>query len=178
MAKWKFIEDQLMSNSIQAAFQRANVYREEVAETDVRRETLRKSLANLLRRLATQYAVAVPADRHEQNIQKIADDLSSQFSNERLLANDRFRLGVAHKALNLYLKYLWCLGKIPTPPHCPFDDEIIAKLPLTDQQKKDLRWTKLDSLDGYRSLVNAAMEKIEQTGHGSLSDWELEEWGS
>jgi len=68
------------------------------------------------------------------------------------------------------------LDKIPTPPHCPFDDGIIGKLPLSAEQKRDLHWTALDSLDGYQTLVNAGLAKIEVTKHASLSDWELEEW--
>lgn len=170
MNKWKFVEDQLIANSIQGAFQRANVYRDGVPKDAARRKQLRTKLAALLRRLATQYVNPVASDRHNQNIAKIANDLTAEFGNQDLLLNNRFRIGIAQKALNLYLKYLWCLGRIPTPPHCPFDNGIIRKLNL------NLNWTELDSIDDYRTIVNAAREKIQQTGHGSLSDWELDAW--
>jgi hypothetical protein len=48
-----------------------------------------------------------------------------------------FRVGTAQKALNLYLKYLWCLGEIKTPPHCPFDRGIIQMLPVSERVKLD-----------------------------------------
>lgn len=46
-----------------------------------------------------------------------------------------FRIGSAQKALNLYRKYLWCLGYIPFPPHCPFDATIIDQLPVCQKIK-------------------------------------------
>ena len=180
MTKCEFIENELISSSIEDAFQvrreNARVYAHGVAEQDNRRKDLKSELAALLRRIGTQYVNTVIPNKHNQNIKKIADDLRTQFGNQNLLHNNRFRIGIAQKALNLYLKYLWCLGRIATPPHCPFDNGIIAKLPLTDDQKQRLKWTTLDSLADYQQLVNAAMQKIEQTGHRSLSDWELEEW--
>lgn len=176
MTKWEFVEDQMISNSILAALQRANVYADPVAYTDQNRKKLRDNLADLLRDFANQYKTSITSDKHKENIRKIADDLTARFRDKNLLRNDRFRIGIAQKALNLYLKYLWSLDKIARPPHCPFDFGIIAKLPLTDQQKKDLQWTELDSLDDYQALVDAGMEKIKVTGHASLADWELAEW--
>ncbi|MGA3199672.1 MAG: hypothetical protein ABSD89_09735 [Halobacteriota archaeon] len=174
--KWEFIESELMTASINAAFQRADVYADPKATTDHRRPVLREQLASSLRNLARQYSTAVSSKQHKLNIAAIADDLTRAFNGSGLLRADRFRIGIAQKALNLYLKYLWCLDKIMTPPHCPFDDGIIDELPLSEQQKKDLKWTALDSLDGYQTLVDAGLEKIKGTKHASLSDWELETW--
>jgi len=176
LLKWEFIESELMTASINAAFQRADVYADPKATTDPRRPVLREKLASLLRNLARQHSTAVSSKQHKLNIAAIADDLTRAFNGSGLLRADRFRIGIAQKALNLYLKYLWCLDKITTPPHCPFDDGIIEKLPLSEQQKKDLQWTALDSLDGYQTLVDAGLEKIKVTKHASLSEWELEAW--
>jgi len=176
MTKLEFLEDQLLANSIHAALQRANVYADPKAYTDQNRTTLRGKLAELLRDLAKQYRTAVTEDKHKENVGKIADDLTTAFGDKNLLRHDRFRIGIAQKALNLYLKYLWCLNKIGTPPHCPFDFRIIAKLPLTDQQRKCLQWTELDSLKDYQTLVDAGMKKIKETVHTSLAEWELTEW--
>ncbi len=176
MTKWEFIESELITASINAAFQRADVYADPKAYTDPRRPSLRDKLASLLRDLAAQYTSTVSSGQHKINVAKIATDLTEAFKDTDLLRGKRFRIGIAQKALNLYLKYLWCLDKITTPPHCPFDDGIIDELPLSEQQKKDLKWTALDSLDGYQTLVDAGLEKIKVTKHASLSDWELETW--
>ncbi len=55
-----------------------------------------------------------------------------------ILFGNGFRVGIAQKALNLYLKYLWCLGKITEPPHCPFDSIIISEI------KCNIKWTEMD----------------------------------
>jgi hypothetical protein len=83
-----------------------------------------------------------------------------------VLENRRFRIGSAQKALNLYLKYLWCLGKICSPPHCPFDRQIIASLPNYTGPS----WTKLVREEDYRALVEAAKAKAQDS---SLAAWEL-----
>jgi len=103
---------------------------------------------------------------------------SSILTPSNLLYGNRFRIGIAQKAFNLYLKYSWCLGKAACPQHCPFDSGIIKKLPLTEQQKSDLQWTNLDCLDDYQAPVDAGRMKVKTTEHSSLSDWELEEWKS
>jgi hypothetical protein len=82
----------------------------------------------------------------------------------------RFRIGSAQKALNLYLKYLWCLGLIARPPHCPFDYRILAKLPTCN-----VKWTQLDSIVKYKEIVGEA-EQLAKGKRLSLADWELEEW--
>lgn len=130
MTKWEFVEDQILTNSINAAFQRAKVYDNQTASTDPNRTLLRAKLAELLSDLAKQYTNVITEDSHKNNIGKIADDLTAAFQGKELLQKGRFRIGIAQKALNLYLKYLWCLDKIPAPPHCPFDFGIIGALAL------------------------------------------------
>jgi hypothetical protein len=85
------------------------------------------------------------------------------------LKNGRFRIGIAQKALNLYLKYLWCVGLIPMPPHCPFDSSIIGHLP----ECMNFNWTAIDSIDDYQKLVNSARKKADDK---PIAEWELELW--
>lgn len=167
--KWEFIQDELLGCTIRGAFGRARVY----ANPNPTR-VLDNLLRDRLRELEVRYVNPVNDEEHETNIDKIAKDVTSKFKGSGVLHEGNFRIGIAQKALNLYLKYLWCLDKVTTPPHCPFDSTIIARLPLSEQQKQDLQWTKLDSLAGYRTLVAAGRAEIERTGHSSLSEWELE----
>lgn len=177
MTKWEFIQHEVITLSIHGAFQRAKVYVSEASD-DSARESLRKRLAILLRDLGSQYTDSVGGEQHKINIKKIADDLTAEFEGRNLLYENRFRIGIAQKALNLYLKYLWCMGKAERPPHCPFDAGIIDKLKpqLTKLQKNNLQWTKLDSLEDYQTLVDAGLMKIKTTQYSSLSDWELDQW--
>lgn len=167
MTKREFIESEFLGSSIRGAFQRAEVYSRGSIESDPGRQQLRERLTSLLRELKTQYVRPVSERQHKENIQKIADELTKEFGKTGLLRGNRFRIGIAQRALNLFLKYLWCLEEIPTPPHCPFDETIVTQL------RVGLQWTQFDSLADYQVLVDAAM-KMKPTEYASLSEWELQ----
>lgn len=108
--------------------------------------------------------------RHCRQIEALSDELSSMGFGE-LLHNGRFRIGVAQKALNLYLKYLWCLGEVAEPPHCPFDNIIISTL----DNCGGINWTEFDDSLTYEHLVHQARLKAEALDL-SLGEWELQEF--
>jgi len=85
MTKWEFIESELITASINAAFQRADVYADPKAYTDPRRPSLRDKLASLLRDLAAQYTSTVSSGQHKINVAKIATDLTEAFKDTDLL---------------------------------------------------------------------------------------------
>ena len=184
MKKWQFIENIIIADSINSAIRTrkkdAPVYKKKPTESDSKK--VRHKLASLLRDLRPQYASPVKDHEHKANIQKIADEMTSEFKNCGLLYEDSFRVGIAQKALNLYLKYLWCLAQLETPnmatpPHCPFDNGIIGTLhDLNEEEKQRLQWTTLDSLGDYQKLVEAGLKEIKATNQRSLSDWELNVW--
>ncbi|MDP2174447.1 MAG: hypothetical protein Q8K70_00910 [Bacteroidota bacterium] len=72
---------------------------------------------------------------------------------------------------NLYLKFLWSIGEIETPPHRPIDGIVKTKL-LT--LKNDLilsNWTEME-LEGYEMYLQTFKElKIAE-----IAEWELEKW--
>jgi hypothetical protein len=86
---------------------------------------------------------------HLQNIVFISDEISKKFSS--ILHNGRFRVGAAQKLLNLYLKFLWCLGKVDMPPHLPLDSIVQKILPRGER----IRWTKMDDLSEYEKTIHA-----------------------
>lgn len=169
--KKKFLIDQAIVNSIGAAFQHAGVYVQGLKDNDDQKDALREALAEKLRSLGTTYINAVAEEVHCQNIVSLADSLTLQFYG--ILRNGRFRIGIAQKALNLYLKYLWCLGDIPTPPHCPIDRSIIDKLNLNWRERGNFDWTKLDDIEKYKTLIQNCRDKA---GSASVAEWELKEW--
>ena len=158
----KFLADECFSMTLMAAVQRANVYRKGSSERV--RNRFRRALRGHLEQLAKSYSQSVSETNHLNNIGRLADNLSQ--SHPDALVKGRFRIGCAQKALNLYLKYMWCLGNIPSPPHCPFDYQIISRL----LGCKDLTWTELDSICDYKRLVAAARA---QAGSILLAEWEL-----
>jgi len=160
-----FLKEEFLTLSINGALGRSNTYLESASEKD--RINFRTDLRLELREISAKYTTTVAEQTHVSNIQGLANGLTSKYRS--LLVGGRFRIGIAQKALNLYLKYLWCLGLIPLPPHCPFDKRIIDQLP----ECADLNWTLINTIDDYMKLVKAATKRAAPK---SLSEWELRAW--
>lgn len=164
-SKEAFLKNEFLTMSVIGALGRSNTYPKSASEQD--KNVFRIALREKLREIGDKYVSPISEEKHLQNIKKIAEDLTSNFSH--CLENGRFRIGIAQKALNLYLKYLWCVGLIPMPPHCPFDSIIIGHLP----ECKNFNWTVIDSIDDYQKLVNSARKKADDK---PIAEWELEIW--
>lgn len=160
--KEKFLSDVVFGITLAGTVQRGKVYRREATTSE--RNRFRLALRAALENLAEQYRAPVNDDRHVTNIKNLAQTLSKQYP--QALTGSRFRIGSAQKALNLYLKMLWCFDRIPTPPHCPFDAIVLSHVPGCEL----LRWTQLDSLPEYRRIVRCARS---ETNGVSLAEWEL-----
>lgn len=158
----QFLRDELFSLTLMATVQRAHVY---LPNADAKaKSNFQKALRSSLERLEAAYSDMVSEEDHIRNIAALAEELSRGHAD--VLAGKRFRFGTAQKALNLHLKYLWCVGKMPVPPHCPFDFRVIAKLP----ECRGTSWTALDDPAQYRALVTAAKAKA---GSTPIAIWEL-----
>jgi hypothetical protein len=162
--KWRFLESEFLTNAIDGALQHAGIY--SATASDKRRNELREHLRDSLRQFARQYrrSDTVSERDHYRNIQSLADELSSNFND---IMKDKFRIGVAQKALNLYLKYLWCMDRIPVPPHCPFDSTVLRELELESS------WTHSSKMEDYKSWVEHARAVA---GPKTLAEWELRLW--
>jgi hypothetical protein len=159
----EFLRKTALLNAIGAAFQRASIYSDSACKR-VAKERLKNDLERHLRCIEKRYRLPISSDQHCRNIDKLAKQLSRIHS--RVLKDRRFRIGIAQKAVNIYLKFLWCYGWIHEPPHCPLDSIV-----LREAGDVSTKWTLLDKIVDYRKVVR----KIHQKFPGkSLSRWELE----
>jgi hypothetical protein len=101
------------SLTLMATVQRAHVYVPD-ADADAKWK-LQKALRSRLEKLEAFYCETISEEDHIRNVVALSEGLSTDHAD--VLAGRRFRIGTAQKALNLYLKYLWCIGKVPAPPH-------------------------------------------------------------
>lgn len=162
-----FIEEELYSMTLMATVQRGNIYRIGVSERD--RCCLRIALQKELAGLRQFYQCDKSDSEHITNVENLSNKLSDSCKN--VLADGRFRIGSAQKALNLYLKYMWCIGLIPRPPHCPFDSVVLSRIPGCEKMK----WTQIDLISEYNFIVEHA--KV-VAGNMSLAEWELRLYNS
>jgi predicted HTH domain antitoxin len=113
---------------------------------------------NYLQRGATEQA-------HNRRIVDVADYLSAELKHD--LYQERFRIGISQKLVNVHLKYLWAAGMYPEPPHCPIDGII------RDAAGIEYEWTRSDSISEYKQAI-VSLRKV--ANGKSLSVWELEEF--
>src|SRR5665213_3614826 len=112
--------EEACGNALRASLQHSGTYSNAVAD----RSSFQNSLKESLRRELEIYHYGVSEEDHLDRIQSLASNLSGTYSD--ILKNGRFRIGIAQKALNLYLKIAWCLNAdFATPPHCPIDRGVL-----------------------------------------------------
>lgn len=168
----KFLRNEFQTLSILGAFGRGKVYPENEIKKgkDARHNEVNKDVRERLDLLATQYETSCASDYiHCTNISKLTDGLTHHFGN--YFRDQQFRIGIAQKLINLYLKYLWCIDVIPEPPHCPFDNKVLDQLPGF----KTVNWTQITDINTYEKIVNAARVEAKKQNK-SLSQWELDLW--
>jgi len=158
--KKDFIETEIWLLTIGGGFQRANVYINDA--TGKERLEFRNKLHSEVIKIAAEYKDTVSEARHIDNIIKISRLKHSA------LNNGCMNFGVSQKILNLYLKYLWCLGEISTPPHFPVDRIIQQKLKITPV----ISWTQIDSPEKYMRIIEHAKKQAKKE-NTSIAELEL-----
>ncbi len=162
-SKTIFLLNEIWMLTFGGAFLRAYVYQPNQLEKS--RSDFRKSIRSFVEKeLQPQYLELVSEEQHILNIISLVKYTECQ---EEILTVGRIKFGVAQKIINLYLKYLWCLGFIPEPPHFPVDRIIQEKI----KYKPLLAWTKIDSEEDYMCIINFAKSKLEE--NQSLAEYEL-----
>lgn len=188
--QWDFLVDVFISNSVAGALGHSGTYIETKNKQEEKwlalgKEKLSKILTAALCELAARYAtgVAVTSEEHMKNIQELigrANASCADFFRKGTLGKGTLRFGVAAKMFNLWLKYLWCVGKISIPPpHCAFDRDIIQKRLGFSQN-----WTKIDDPNIYCEWMKKAEQvRVEENKklpdlekRSSLAEWELYAW--
>lgn len=152
-----------MRNSLRAALQRNKTYTMETP-SDMR-AAFRSDWGQLIDSAAASYDRPVPDGQHCENIKSIASAMTKKFGS--ILVDKRLRFGTSQKAFNLYLKFQWRLGIIPSPPHCPVDGVVLRIARLSGS------WTKSDSVAEYMDWINALRAVI---GKETLAEWEYGQW--
>lgn len=151
--KRKFIQDELWTLTIGAAFQRSRVY--DGLPDSFDKQGYKKALRIFIEtEIQPIYKNKMLDEPHIKTIKRICD-----FSKEH---NVNMNFGVSQKLLNLHLKYQWCLGeKTPEPPHFPVDRIIQQKLGI----KKPFAWTRMENETEYLKVINIARDILKETVH-------------
>ena len=159
----EFIIRIFLSNTQGSSFQRGYVYSGNA--TPQEKEKFQDDFRARLRALEERYAQPITEEDHYKTILEFAEQLSRSHGNA--LANRKLRIGIAQKAINLYLKFLWSFDFIPEPPHCPIDRIVLTEIGINKN------WTELDSMEEYKSIIKTIKQCA---GEKSLAQWEHDLW--
>jgi hypothetical protein len=174
--KSKFIINELWVLSVAGALQRANIYKPNITENA--KKEFKKDLKNYLEQLVSdQYFKEVDENTHVANIHALLA-YTTKFSS--LLKNGKINFGVSQKILNLFLKYIWCLKLIPTPPHFPVDRivqiEFNKKATANGIQSMKIKsWTQFKDDSDYLEIIKFAKTlQIKDKNYSNMSLAEME----
>jgi hypothetical protein len=159
----------VLRNSVNAALQRANVYRD-CANADVKRRF--KEMAKCwLSNFGDLYS------RQAANPNNWCDSIDALC---RYLATEEFnphlqggivRLGVSQKMISLYLKYRWLLGEADKKPLFSVLDRGIMQRARVNNPPN---WTQLNDRYEYARVVEAIDDFAGEIGGAA---WEVNAWG-
>jgi hypothetical protein len=145
--KEKFLNNEFWTLTFSAAFQRANIYNKNIADSDKKmfKINTRAYIENTL--VLAYHENLISDEAHIENIIKLSM-FTVQF--QSILQNGKLNFGVSQKLLNLYLKYLWCSNKISEPPHFPVDRRIQENIGF----KPVVSWTRFENSLDYMKIID------------------------
>lgn len=161
----EFLNYEMWILTFGGAFQRAGIYSDNI--DDKTKAEFRAAIRNKIDNIANNKykKMEVSTDSHIKTLLEVKEWIDTNYFH--ILTDGEIKLGVIQKLVNLYLKYQWCLGLVCKPPHCPFDRIVISKMNLRNPPA----WTKMNSIDTYKMLVNKAAELADKK---SIAEWELD----
>jgi hypothetical protein len=116
-----------------------------------------------------EYRNRVEEEQHYKHIDNLI--VCANSAGSQVLGELGYKYGVAQKLLNLFLKYLWCLGTIAEPPQCPVDRIIIGKT-----RYKDKNWTEIVRRSEYEEIIED-IRRLAILEGTSIARWELSTYG-
>lgn len=82
---------------------------------------------------------------------------------------DEFRISHSQKSISVYLKHLWCMKKINTPPICPIDRTVLK---AAGKKNGDASWTHINDINEYKMKLSWLEEEAIKLDI-ELAEWEL-----
>ncbi|MEP2058018.1 MAG: hypothetical protein ABJJ05_09445 [Maribacter litoralis] len=158
-----FLIEEIWMLTFGGAFQHSGIYKANTKERE--RTYFRNMLRGYIEHtVLDNYKKEVTDQQHIENIIAICE----YTTNFEEVLKAPINIGISQKLLNLALKYYWCLGILPEPPHFPVDRIIqlkIYKQPLVN-------WTQLTCTDAYMQIVKD-VRVLAKKDNQSVAHWEL-----
>lgn len=158
------------SKAIAAAVQHNKLYSENIQLTA--KKKIRATWVIELTKIADKYKKPRTVSEFEDDflsMQNIMNANYLEYFRSGHKAGDGFRISHAQKSLSVYLKHLWCMGVIDTPPICPIDNVVLK---LTEARGSDATWTFVNCLEEHRKKFRFVQQMAAKAGM-SVAEWEI-----
>lgn len=132
------------------------------------RTPIRTFWAERLLELSGKYIDKQEVATYENDILSLRKLMNENFGPS--FCEDGFKISHAQKSISVFLKHLWCLGTIATPPQCPVDSIILRHVGQGNVQPT---WTQVNAIEDHRSHVALLEAHRVLTPHLALAEWEL-----
>lgn len=165
--------DIALTSGLKTATQHNDLY-----SPDANRTIIKEHWKLLLQDMGVKYRIEQKECVFFNDIIQLKNIMNNQFccsfKNKRGRYEQGFRISHAQKSLSVYLKHLWCMGMIATPPFCPIDRVILSRVNASDP-----RWCHVNTIDLYQMQVASIMNG-KNANHlydgDSIAVWELFEF--
>ncbi len=163
----EFMVEEIWILAWNASVQRANLYKKGLKSENGKASGFRVSVINYIKsNILKSYKNGSDEEQHYKNIESLITEANAR--GKDILGSDGYKYGVAQKLLNLALKYMWCLGHIKEPPHCPIDRIIINKT----KYKNKVNWTTIKERKQYEDVIKEIKALASAEGR-TPAQWEL-----
>nr|WP_320038510.1 hypothetical protein [uncultured Bacteroides sp.] len=165
--KKEFIFGEVWMLTVSAAFQRANIYKSDYDKDE--KKVFKEKLKELIIQKSEEYNYRVISEA--DHIKNIEDIITFSANYPNVLRGGKLNFGICQKLLNLYLKYLWCLGLLKfAPPHFPVDRKIQIDLGITNP----CSWTAMSDKSEYLNVIEIARKALpKHPGINNIAELEL-----
>ena len=166
-------EENAWRSGISAAVRQLKVY--SFHDASKRRE-VREEWKRQLLKLGNKYKETQTRQQFEKDVEELKTAMNAKYKTEFThpdLRNNNpgFRIAQAQKSLSVYLKHLWCSGKIAMPPVCPIDSTILT---VIGKRGKRCTWGYINKMEEYRQQLDWVEEFVKNYKPGfSVAEWEL-----
>jgi hypothetical protein len=121
--------------------------------------------------LLTKYETAQTPEVFESDVTAVYKKLFLAFPPALRNPDGAYRYGLkwisVQVSVALWLKQLWCIGSIPTPPACPLSTNVL----MLCTRYPDLQlWNHVNSPEEYRERIRVVEE---EAGEEGIAKWEL-----
>jgi hypothetical protein len=177
----RFVIEQGLISSINAAVRRVGIYRKKKGMNkkafDHEKEKMRKAFAKAIIKAANKIKTA-QGDR-KNILDEAIESVTKKIKCYKIFKQGQPSFGVAQKAVNLFLKYLWCLDIFKQPPHCPIDSQILKEIKWNSPKKHGTakKWSTFSKKD-YEGAISDIEKVRNESKKSSIATWELAEWKS